>query len=175
MARLIAAVPMAMIVITVVSMVVTLPILVVIFVFAVVVAVIVPVLFALFAPVEALFPAQMPAPIGVLAAFGQRPAIAEPRIIIVIDIPVETLPAVEPGAGADKHSADKPLRAVIANRRAGIGRVVVVTIRADRGCSNLDIDAHLRLCFVSRKCTAHGNAKRQEGNPNCFHKVLLEG
>ena len=56
--------------------------------------------------------------------------------------------AVEPGAGTDENTADEPVRAIKAIGRAGIGRVVVVTVGADRGsavicrCADANAEGH---------------------------------
>src|SRR5208282_5940283 len=60
-------------------------------------------------------------------------------------------PAVVPRAGADKYAADKPVRAVIAVRRAGVRGIRVVAVdtggsRAQIGRATADADHHLRVC-----------------------------
>jgi hypothetical protein len=39
--------------------------------------------------------------------------------------------AVEPGASANENAADKPVRAVVAVRRTGVGVIVIVAVGAD--------------------------------------------
>ena len=60
--------------------------------------------------------------------------------------------AAIPGACANEHAAYKVARAVIAIRRTGIRIVAVVTVGADRRCSNTRVDgtysnAYRNLCL----------------------------
>src|SRR5208282_5455376 len=59
--------------------------------------------------------------------------------------------AAEPGTGADKDAAGKPVRAVIAVRRAGVRGIRVVAVdtggsSAPIGRAAADADHHLRVC-----------------------------
>jgi hypothetical protein len=73
-------------------------------------------------------------------------------------IAVSVIAAVIPRASADEHAAYKPVRSVIAIRRAGVGIISVIAIRADGSCTDArihwaDADAHgnLRVCGPRRK------------------------
>ena len=74
--------------------------------------------------------------------FRQRTMVALTRVKAVVDMAVEAVRAVEPGAGSKKHPADKPVRSVVAIRRAVIGCVVKVAVGANR--SHSDADGNLR-------------------------------
>src|ERR1700688_4369033 len=86
---------------------------------------------------------------GFLPATRQRPVITVMRVVPVINMPVEATRAVEPGSGSQKHSADKPVRPVIAVRSAVVRSVVEVSIRAYGGCAYVYANADLSLCFRS--------------------------
>jgi hypothetical protein len=66
------------------------------------------------------------------------------RVIVVVDVAVEVIWTVKPGARPDKDAAAKPLRAVVAVGSAVIGRDVVVAIRAYRSRADVDTDLSLR-------------------------------
>src|ERR1700691_1470654 len=51
---------------------------------------------------------------GLFPVTGQRPVITVMRVVAVIDVAVEPMRTVEPGSSSQKHSADKPVRPVIA-------------------------------------------------------------
>src|SRR3974377_1994729 len=91
---------------------------VVVLVLAVVVAVIVSDLVMVLVATEMVFPATMATPAGVLPASGGRDVVAEARIVVVINVPMEAYGAAKPGARAEEDSADKPLRAIVAKGRA---------------------------------------------------------
>jgi hypothetical protein len=71
-----------------------------------------------------------------IATPRQRSVIAVTRIEAVVDVAVEAARAVEPGAGSDEDAVGKPVRPVIAVRRAVIRRIVKVSVGANRGHSN---------------------------------------
>jgi hypothetical protein len=122
------ATPMAIVVISMV------------FVLAVVIAVVVVVLFTEFISMEIRFPTAMSAPVGTFAASRERPSVSESRIVVVVDLTMKALRPAEPWPGAQKHATDKPLWALVAKWRAGIRRVGVVAVGADRRDSNVDAD-----------------------------------
>jgi hypothetical protein len=75
-----------------------------------------------------------------LSASRQRSNVTVMRIIAVVDVAVEAVRAVKPGASANKHPSCKPIGPVVAVGSAVIGRIVEVPIRAHRGHSNVDGD-----------------------------------
>lgn len=119
----------------------------VIFVLAVVVAVIMADFVVELIAAEMFLPPFVTAPVGVLAAHGERTAIAEVRIEVMVDIAVETYRSVEPWSCAKEHAADKPLRAVVAKWGTLVRRIVEIAVRTDR--RNSDADADLRGGFLS--------------------------
>jgi len=92
----------------------------------------------------------------------------------VVSPAIETRPAViprpvvamKPGARADEYSADEPVWAVVAVGRAGVGVIVIVTVRADRsrtivGRANSHADNHSLCRRRSRGCK-HANGQQSE-------------
>ena len=123
---------------------------VVVFVLAVVVPVIMPVLFVHFVTPKMPFPTHVPSPIGSFTLVRIGTPVPKPGIEVAIHIPVKTFRTMEPGTCTDEGSSHKPLRPVVAERRAGIWRVVEVTIRTNRGHSYIDGDLRRRLLSNSR-------------------------
>ena len=80
-----------------------------------------------------------------LAASRQRSIVAVMRIKPVVHVPIEPARPVEPGTGAKKHPAIKPIRTVVAISGAVIRRIVEVPIRAHRSYANADADLSRRL------------------------------
>ena len=60
------------------------------------------------------------------------------RVIAVVDVAVESVGAVEPGADSDEGSASKPVRAIVPVRGTIIGCVVEVPVRTGRSDPNAD-------------------------------------
>src|ERR1700722_14351050 len=92
-----------------------------------------------------------------IAARGERSVIAVTRIEAVIDVAVETGVPMEPGTGSDEDSVGEPVRPVIAVRRAFIGRIVKVPVRANWSYSDADADGD--LCGRGRHATKQGNCE----------------
>ena len=67
-------------------------------------------------------------------ALGHRAVVAIMGIIAVVDVTVEAMRAVKPGAGSDEDSAAEPIRPVVAVGRAVVGGVVVVPVGTNRSC-----------------------------------------
>jgi len=63
---------------------------------------------------------------------------------VVVDVATEVLRAVEPRACSDEDAIGEPLWTVVAIGGAGVGRVVVIAVRAHGGGS--DADGDLRMC-----------------------------
>jgi hypothetical protein len=60
------------------------------------------------------------------------------RIIAVVDVAVESVTAVKPGASAKKHPANEPIGPIVAVGSTVIWSIVEVPIGAHRGHSNVD-------------------------------------
>src|ERR1700688_237742 len=86
---------------------------------------------------------------GCLPATRRRPVITVMRVVAVIDMPVESPRTVEPGSSSEKHSADKPVRPVIAVRSAVVRSVVEVSVGAYGVRPYVYANADLSLCFRS--------------------------
>ena len=93
---------------------------------------------------------------GLFAALGHRSSVTAPGIIAAIDVAVESVPAMEPGAGSKKDSAIKPIGPVVAVGSAIVRGIVEVAIRANRGWSNVHAEGYLCRCpgcaAKKRKC-----------------------
>jgi hypothetical protein len=76
-----------------------------------------------------------------LVATGRmRANVTVMRIEAVINVATEVVRAVEPGTGSDEHAAVEPLGPVVPVWGAVVWGGVVVAVRADRRCSNIDRD-----------------------------------
>ena len=94
-------------------------------------------------PVSRLVPLEMVERSG--SAIGKRPTVAVTRIKTVVDVAVEAVRAVEPGAGSEKYATHKPIGPVVAVRGAVIGGVVEVAVGADGGYPNVYAKGNLGL------------------------------
>jgi len=88
----------------------------------------------------------------------------------VINVAVEVVGAVEPRADTHEHAAAEPLGPVVPVWRAAVWGDIVVAIRANRFCSDIDRDL--------RRCRARNaqQSRNQDGNCKKFqiaHKFLL--
>jgi hypothetical protein len=81
---------------------------------------------------------------GLLPAARQRPVITVMRVEPVIDMPEEPVRTVEPGSRSDKHSANKPVRPVIAVRSAIVWSIVEVPVGAYGGWPYVYANGNLR-------------------------------
>ena len=77
---------------------------------------------------------------GLISRFRMRTGVAVMRIEAIINVAVEVVRTVEPGAGTDEYTTAEPLGPVIPVRGAIVGRVVVVAIRARRFGADVDRD-----------------------------------
>jgi hypothetical protein len=73
-----------------------------------------------------------------LSAPGKRSSVTVMRIIAVVDVAVEAMGAVKPGASANKQPASEPIGPIVAVGSTVIGSIVEVSIGAHRGHSNVD-------------------------------------
>lgn len=77
--------------------------------------------------------------------FWQRSNVTVMRIKSVVDMAVEAVMAVKPGASSNKHSPQKPIGPVITVRSTVIGGIVVVAVRAHGSRSDVYTDGNLGL------------------------------
>ena len=173
------AVPVIIMVMTVPMIIaimgVTIAMVTVVFVLAVVVAVIVPDFVVVLVSVPVILPATVASPVSALTAPRERAPIAEVRVEITIDVAAKTYGAAEPGSGAKEQATHKPLWAVVAERRALIGRVIEVAVGADRRSSYLHVDADLRRSIGRRHCQKKTGKHRNGKKPEQLHYILLAG
>lgn len=90
-----------------------------------------------------VFDVTVPSCPGFFACPRILTVIAVVRVIVVVDVAVEVLRSVEPWASSNEDATGEPLRAVVAIRRAGIGRSLIVAVGAVGSYSNAD--SHLRF------------------------------
>lgn len=140
--------PMTVVVMVIVAFAVS--VVAMVLVLTIMIAIIVANLVVIFVAVELSFPTCVPAPVSVFAASGERSPIAIVGIEVVVDVAVKAYRSAEPGARAKEHAARKPLRAVIAEGRALVWRVVEIAIRANR--CNSDADRDLRRGSLRGYC-----------------------
>ena len=88
----------------------------------------------------------------------------------VINVAMEVAWAVEPGTGSDEHAAIEPLGPVVPVWGAVVWGNVVVAVRADRRCS--DIDGDLSGCRA-RNAQQSGSQGRKGKVFPIAHKFLL--
>jgi hypothetical protein len=93
-----------------------------------------------------------------------RPSIVAAAVITatVVTVSTASIKAMEPGAGADENSANEIIRAVVPVRRACIGEIAIVAVRAcrrrtDIAWTDCDADSNLRM---GRTCRQHENPKQ---------------
>jgi hypothetical protein len=77
---------------------------------------------------------------GLVATVGMWTNVAVTWIEAVIDVAVEVARAVEPRSGSDEHATAEPLGPVVPVWRAVVWGHVVIAIRANRFCSDIDRD-----------------------------------
>jgi hypothetical protein len=87
---------------------------------------------------------------------------------MVVYVTSEVIRTMKPRASANKNTARKPFRPVVAIRSTGIRRSFIVTVGAVRGRSNADADAYLRPCSGSGRCEANpsNNSEYKIFQPN---------
>ncbi len=95
--------------------------------------------------------------VRLLPAFWIGSFVAVARIVAVVDMAIEMIVAVIPGAGSYEHSSNEPIRPIVAVRCAVIGSKVIVAIRAD--WSWPDIDGYLRK--RTGKAAQHGRSENR--------------
>lgn len=173
---IVVVVAMTVVVTTCMAVVVTIAVTVVvrvamILVLPIVVPVIVPDFVVILIPVPLMFPATMSAPVGMLAAPGERTAVSEMRIVVMVDVAMKAHRAAEPWPGAIKYASAEPLWTVVAEWRALIGRVIEVAVGAHRCHSNADVDLGSRTRIGA--CQANECKNRHNKKPGKLHYVLL--
>jgi hypothetical protein len=85
-------------------------------------------------PIPRLIRMEMVKRLG--ATFRQRAVVAIMGIVAVVDVSVEAVWAVKPWTGADKDSAHKPVRPIVAVGSTIIRGVVKIPVRTYRRYSN---------------------------------------
>jgi hypothetical protein len=106
---------------------------------------------------------------GALAALRKSSAIAEVRVILMIHVAVETTWPVKPRTSADKQSAVEPLRPIVPIRRAVIGRVIEIPIRAGRRGTDTDGNLCPRRCRCRN--SRYGKGRCCQRKTKSFHKT----
>jgi len=66
-------------------------------------------------------------------------------VVVMVDVPVEMIPAVKPWSRSDEDAAVVPLWAVVSIRRALVRRSFIVAVRAIRLQPDIDTDLRRRL------------------------------
>jgi hypothetical protein len=77
-----------------------------------------------------------------VAPVRQRASVPVANVEAIVDMSAKVCRAMKPPAGTDKGTAHEPFRSVVTIGRAGIGGVVVVTVRA----YGFDPDADANFC-----------------------------
>ena len=78
------------------------------------------------------------------SASGQRAVVSVVGVVAIIDVAVEAMGTVKPGAGSDEETTVEPIGAVVAVRSAIVGGIVEIAVGADRGGAKVDADRDLR-------------------------------
>lgn len=84
-------------------------------------------------------------PISSIAAMRKLPTITVVRVEVVIHMPAETLPSVEPGTRTDEYATPEPFRPIVAVRRTLIWWIVEVPIGTNWRRTDGHTDLGLRL------------------------------
>jgi hypothetical protein len=94
----------------------------------------------------------------------------------IVDMAVEAMGAMKPGASTEEDSTDKPVRPVVAVRRTVIRWIVEVAIRADGSRSNIYSDSNLSVrhwCATQERNCENCEYNRGEFEHN-FSSIELE-
>jgi len=101
------------------------------------------------------------------AACGETSAVAVSIVETMIDMSIEMVGSVIPGACADEDTAGEPFWAVVAVGSAVIGRNLVVAVRANGRFSDADCNLCRSLRGRSQQETCRNRHKAEIFN--CFH------
>ena len=118
---------------------------------------------------------------GPLAAVGEGAGVAVVGVVAVVDVAVEALAAVIPGACADEDAAVEPVGAIVAIGGAVVGGVVIVAVGAAWGGAEAYADGDLRGCGGDGDAGEEGGGeggKREElaaGHVGIPPGILQEG
>jgi hypothetical protein len=96
------------------------------------------------------------------AAPRQRSSVTVMRIKSVVDVAVKAVRSVKPGAGSEKHPANKPIGSVITVRSAVIRGIVEVSVRAHGSYSDVYANGNLGL--------RRGRTAQKASHENCESK-----
>jgi len=94
-----------------------------------------------------------------LAASWVRAVVALAIVEVVIDVAVEVVGTMEPGAGADEYAAREPLGTVVAVGSAVVRGNFIVAIRAIRGRTDFNRDLRRGMTTGGQKKAGAGNQK----------------
>jgi hypothetical protein len=75
---------------------------------------------------------------GSFAASRHGASVAVVRVVAVVHMAVEATRSMKPRTRSKEHAAGKPIRSIVAIGRAVVRGIVIVSIRAYRGGSNVD-------------------------------------
>jgi len=107
---------------------------------------------------------------GLVSTVRMWTMVAVMWIETVIHVAVEVVSTVEPRAGSNEHAAVEPLGPVVPVWRAAVWFVIVVAIRANRFCS--DIDRDLRRCRARNAQQSRNQCRKGKKFP-IAHEFLL--
>lgn len=93
------------------------------------------------APIPRLIGLEMVEPLR--SVLRKRPMVSVARIKAIVDVAIKAARSVEPGAGSEKHAANKPVGAIVAVGGAIVRGVIEIPVGANRGRSNVDADGDL--------------------------------
>lgn len=92
-------------------------------------------------PIPRLVGVEMVEPL--LPALRKRSVVSVARIKAVVNVAIKAARSVEPGAGPDKYSANKPIGPIVAVGSAIIRRVIEIPVRTYRRYAHIDTDGDL--------------------------------
>lgn len=104
-----------------------------------------------------------------LAAAGIRAMIAVLRMEVIIYVSDKVFRTMEPRADANEAAVHEPFRPIVTVGRAVVGRHVVVTVRTNRGRSNLDTYTNLSIWVWAAR--SESKASRKYYQHECSHNV----
>jgi len=104
---------------------------------------------------------------GRCATLRQGSVITLMWIPAVIDVAIEAMRTMEPGAGPQEDSAGEPIRPIVAVRSAVVGRVVEVSVGAYR-CGS-DVDGNLSGCYRHSAYQRSGESGENKRLPSAYH------
>jgi hypothetical protein len=104
------------------------------------------------------------------AMFRQRSTVTVMRVIAVVDVAVEAMRAVKPGASSDKYPANKPIRPIVAVGSTVIGSIVEIPIGTDGRRPN--VYANANLGWRQRRTAQQDSCESSENEQMPFRHVF---